>query len=363
MRFASPAWLYGLALIPFGYLVVRVFIQNRRARFERFAKTEVWKRIAPELDWAKPRRKEKFFWTALAFVLIAAARPQWGKIEETVKTSGLDLVLVVDISKSMEVEDVVPNRLKKAKHMIRNLLERLSGDRVGLVAFAGSSYLSVPLTTDIAYLEEQVSILSPELIQNQGSDLKIALESARGALDRAAEEANGPKQTNLASKVAVLFSDGEDHEEGAIEIAKKFSDSGTKLFAFTLGTDGGGPIPVRDDSGQLRGYKRTRKGEVVMSKANADYMERLASAGGGKSWVASTAEGEVDEMFRALGGLQRADFTEKKIVTYHEQFQWPLFVAVFLILFEWALPTRRLGRSPLSHLIKTNYPKAKPETK
>ncbi|MBL7716972.1 MAG: VWA domain-containing protein [Bdellovibrionales bacterium] len=357
MRFASPAWLYGLALIPFGYLIVRVFIQNRQVRFERFAKKEVWKRIAPELDWSKPKRKEKFFWAALTFVLLAAARPQWGKIEETVKTSGLDLILVVDISRSMETEDVVPNRLKKTKHMIRNLLERLNGDRVGLVAFAGSSYLSVPLTTDLAYLEEQVSILSPELIQNQGSDLKIALESARGALDRAAEEANGPKQSTLASKVAVLFSDGEDHEEGAIDFVKRFSETGIKLFTFTVGTAAGGPIPVRDDSGQLRGYKRTKKGEPVISKANIDYMEKLASAGGGKAWTASAAETEIDEMFQSLGGLQRADFTEKKIVTYHEQFQWPLFVAVFLILFEWALPSRRLERSPLSHLIKGDYSK------
>ncbi len=346
MKFASPLWLWGLLALPFILGIVQFEERLRRLRFSRFVSEALWPQIVPEWKPGLRTRKTVLGFIALAFALVALARPQWGTKEETLHVTGLDLVFVLDVSNSMEVEDVVPSRIKAAKHAIKTLLERIQGgDRVGLVAFAGSSYLACPLTADQNYLLETVQILSPKMVSNQGTDIGIGLETAWKALERSAEESNHPagaeKAVTSPSRVIVMISDGEDHEAGAVAFAKKIKDSSTRLYILGVGTEKGGPIPVRDDSGTLRGYKRDTAGQSIVSSFKAEALSSIAAAAGGRYFNLTQGEAEIDDILRDLGALNRSDYAEKKYVVYQDRFQYPLGIALFFLFLEISAPLRR----------------------
>lgn len=352
MTFANPSWLYLIPVLPVAYWILHRQQAVRKKRFAQFADPAVWERIAPELDWEARTRKERAWLVSVFFLVLALARPQWGKHEEVIKATGLDALVVLDVSRSMEVEDVVPSRLKKAKHMIRSILERMQGDRVGLVTFAGSSYLACPLTTDLGYVGETLAIAGPDQIQNQGTDIAIALETAQKALDRGSEEANQPKGQLSASKAVILISDGEDHELSGVDAGRKLREAGIRLYVIGVGSEKGGPIPMRDDTGRLHGHKKSRSGEAVVSTFKPDYLMTVAKAGDGRYWTATPSEIEVDELVKDLGGLTRGDFTERKVVTYEDRYQYPLALALVFLLQEWTLAARKilLRRSPALQL-------------
>jgi Ca-activated chloride channel family protein len=356
VRFVSPFWLWCLlALPPVYWLLVRD--EKRRAeQFARFAGRGLWRALVPELDPGARLRKGIIWCVVLAFVLVALARPQWGAHEETVKTTGLDIMVALDVSSSMEAEDVVPSRLKKARHLIKSMVDQLRGDRVGVVAFAASSYVAVPLTTDTDYVLETLSILGPKSIASQGTDIGIGLDTARKALDRGAEEISGasaPGGSNdaaaaapKASRVIVLISDGEDQEEGALASAQQLREAGIKLYVIGLGTEKGAPVPVRDEMGNLVGHKHARNGEVVISKFRPDALMKVAEQAGGRYWNATPAEGELTELLKDVGALDRTEYAERKYLVYEERFQYPLALAVLLLLLEISLPARRIRHKP-----------------
>jgi Ca-activated chloride channel family protein len=277
---------------------------------------------------------------ALFFGLLALARPQWGTHEEVVKVSGLDIMVALDVSNSMETEDMAPSRLKKAKHVVRSVLERLRGDRAGAVAFAGSSYLACPLTTDLEYVGETLDHLGPRSILNQGTDIGIGLETALKALERGAEEGVAGEGAKTSSQVILLISDGEDHQEGASEIARKLRASGIKLFVLGIGTEKGGPIPSRDEHGNLHGYKKNRKGEAVLSSFRPNALMKITADDGGKYWTITAGETETEEVLHEMKALNRTDFSERRYVVYEDRFQYPLALAVLLLFLELAVPLR-----------------------
>ena len=363
MKFAAPQWLWLLPVLPFLFLIMMGDQKMRMKRFESFAHRAVWDRISPEMDWKAPLRKFRMWLLAMVFVLIALARPQWGAREETVKVTGLDVMIALDVSRSMDVEDVVPSRLKKAKHLIRSLSDRLQGDRIGVVAFAGGAHMACPLTSDIDFLLESVDILNPRTFVDQGTDIGLALETASRALDRGAEQNLNPgEQTDNAppSRVVLLISDGEDQEEHAIEGAKKLKESGATLFVVGVGTEQGGPIPVRDENGQNFGFKKDRTGKAIVSTFKPDALMQVASAAGGHYWSATSGEGEVEEILQAMGALNRSEFAERKYLIREERFQFPLAIAIVLLLIEFSIPMRKLGTAALVAFLITSNAQASP---
>jgi Ca-activated chloride channel family protein len=356
MRFVAPGWLWLMLVLPVAYWLLFRDEKRRQEQFARFAGRDLWRALVPELDPGARLRKATVWLAVVALVLVSLARPQWGSREETVKTTGLDIMIALDVSASMETEDVVPSRLKKARHLAKSMIDQLKGDRVGVVAFAGSSFVACPLTTDTDYVLETLQILGPRSIATQGTDVGIGLETARKSLDRGAEEVSvsgsgGPgsvgdaaAEAPQASRVIVLISDGEDHEEGALIAAQALREAGIKLYVIGLGTEKGAPVPIRDDMGNLVGNKRTRNGEVVMSRFHPDALMKVAHQAGGRYWNATPGEQEVTELLKDVGALDRTEYAERKYLVFEERFQFPLALAVLLALVEISLPVRRIRR-------------------
>ena len=341
MTFVSPQWLWLLVLVPLYYGLVLFEQAKRSEKLEKFARQAVWAKLIPERDPVLGQRKGLLMGLLFALIIFALARPQWGYHEETVQIAGLDIMLVLDLSNSMETEDIVPTRLKKAKHLVKSLVDHLNGDRIGIVAFAGSAYVAVPLTTDLDYVLDTLEIQSPRMIQNQGTNIGMGLETALRSLERGAQEDSSGSQSHLASRVIILISDGEDFEDEAIQAAAKIKESGIRLYAFGVGTKKGGPVPVRDENGSTQGFKRDRSGQPVISSFQPEFLIKVASEAGGKYWDISASEGELNELIQDLGGLERSDFSERKFLIYEERFQIPLFLAFLVLILELSLPSRR----------------------
>jgi hypothetical protein len=341
MKFLHPHWFWAiLVLVPI-FIGILWDERQRKARFTRFAAEATWKALAPEVDFGARIRK-LFLWSlAMVFAIIALTRPQWGTHQETAKVSGMDVMFVLDISNSMEVEDVIPSRIKKSKHLIKSMADRIQGDRVGLVTFAASAAVSCPLTTDSSYMLGVMDLMTPAMAATQGTDIGLGLETARRSMDRGAEEAPAAAGAQ-ASHAIVLISDGEDWEDAAIDAARKIRESGMKLYVFGVGTQKGGPIPDRDENGNLTTYKKDRKGDPIVSTFHPDTLMQIASAGGGRYWNASDNEAEVDEWLQDVAGMSRSEFDERTYVVFEDRFQYPLFIAVMLMLIEMMMPARKI---------------------
>jgi len=329
-------YLWLVAILPLVWIWVA---SKRNKQAKQMIHPSLWSRVIPQ--WSQGARGRKFFFTLLVLLLglIAFARPQWGEHEETVKVSGMDIFFVLDVSNSMETEDIVPSRLKKAQHLMRSIIERLKGDRVGVVLFAGSAYLASPLTTDHDYVIQMLPTFTTKSITAQGTDIGSALELASKAIERGAAD---PSQADQNSKAVILISDGEDLEDGAMEGAKILKSVGARFFAMGIGTEKGGPIPMRDDAGVLLGYKKTKAGAPVVSSFKPDALIKLSKALDGKFYSVTNDEREIDELMQELGSISRGEYQERRMVTYIERFQIPLALAVFLMIIELWIPARRM---------------------
>jgi len=342
MKFLNPSWLWGLALVPLFYGWVFLDEKRKTQKFSEFIRPSLWSRMVPQWNPQLRLNKAKYWLMGFIFALFALARPQWGSHEEWVQVAGLDVMLVLDVSNSMEVEDVVPSRLLKAKHMIRKLLDQLEGDRVGVIAFAGSSYVASPLTTDLNYIWEVTQTLGPKLIKNQGTHLSLGLETALRAMDRGAEDKSGAKAEGLESRVMILISDGEDHEGELEAITKKIQQAGVKLYVLGVGTEQGGPIPIKDENGNPQGFKRDRSGGAVVSSFHSKTLEEVAQGASGKYWNVTEKETELGELFSQMGALNRSNDSERRYLVFDERFQIPLLIAIVLFFIEISLPARKI---------------------
>lgn len=264
---------------------------------------------------------------ALSALVVALAQPQWGKIVEETPTQGLDVLIVLDLSSSMEVEDLAPSRLLRARHWIRNFLTQVEGDRVGLVAFAGSSFLAAPLTTDLDYIREQLETLDPRVITNQGTDLGMGISTAVEALERGSE-GGSPE-----SRVILVISDGEDLENEAEKAAQSVKEKRFGFFALGIGTEGGGPVPLFDSSGQKMGFKKDESGQPIVSRFTPSALQAVAKAAGGEYWTATDSESEIKAIVGSIEGRSRSSIQSRKQVHYKERYQWFLgIVFLFWIL-------------------------------
>lgn len=344
MRWGAPDSLW--YLIPWALMPLAWFALERRARrrLEAFVSSALLNRVLTARAGRRRGLSFALLWCAVGMALVALARPQLGSREEELKSQGLDLVFALDVSNSMAAEDVVPSRLKKARHLIRSFLERMSSDRVGIVAFAGSAVPVAPLTSDYEYLRQLLETVDQSSISNQGTNIYSALSVSLGLIDRGAvngEEADDGDRP--PSRAIILISDGEDNEGEESKLAAKLKKAGIRVYSIGVGSLKGGPIPMRDGNGQLMGYKKDQAGGMVVTKLEMKALESVARSAGGKALVASVDEAEVDEILSDMLTLTRGEGASRKVIIYDEVYQYPLAAALALLIAMLTLSQRAAG--------------------
>ena len=317
----SPIYFYLLALLP---IIVALFLFNlfwKRKRQAVFADLELFNQLAPEKSSFKPALKLGVLLLALACIIIALVNPKMGTKMETVKRQGIDIVFAVDISKSMLAEDVAPNRLEKTKQIVSQIINQLGNDRVGIVGYAGSAYPVLPMTTDYSIAKMYLQSMNTNMVSSQGTAFNDAIQLAVDFFD--------VKDT---SKLIVLISDGEDHGEGvedAVELAK---EKGVRIITIGVGTEKGGPIPLRDDKGTIASYKKDQEGETVITKLYPEILKKIADNTKSKYIVGTATKDVVEEVKKSLDKIEKSEFESQQIADFESQYQWFLALGFLLLL-------------------------------
>lgn len=323
MNFAQANYLYFMIPAFILLLLLRgLASRNYKVRLASLSATWRVNPVQERYEW--PRRILLLF--ALTAMLLALARPRWDFHWADVKHRGSDLIVVLDLSRSMLATDVKPNRLERAKRSVRDLLQAVQGDRVGLILFSGVAFIQCPLTFDKSSFELFLAQTNTDLLPNQGTEIVSALTLADKAFEQGSEAGS-------RAKTVLLISDGEDHGKSTTEAAKSLADKGIRVFAIGMGAEGS-PIPspggsfVRDDEGQL-----------VLSKPDLAGLAALAEAGGGRLLSASEA---LDDFYKAeLSRGEELKATREKI--WREQHMWLSLLALFLLLAELGVASKKSG--------------------
>lgn len=330
MRFEHSQFLWLLLVIP--PALAAFFWWSERVK-QKLLMQFVEPRLLPQLTagLSPTRRKWKYILliSAVALLIVTIARPQRGFDLEEVQQNGLDIVVAVDTSKSMLATDIAPNRLPRAKLAALELMQTAKADRLGLVAFAGDAFLSCPLTIDDTAFQQSVQALDVNSIPQGGTALAAAINTALAAFK---EKGN--------HRALVLFTDGEDNDEGALEASQNAAKEGLKIFTIGIGSADGTLVTVADANGNSD-YIRDEKGQVVKSHLNEQLLQQIASAAGG-FYLPLRGADTINTLYeRGLAPLPKSEGKEKLVRRYHEQFQWPLAAAMILLAAEFLLPERR----------------------
>ena len=274
--------------------------------------------------------KHRLTFSGLILLIFAASGPQIGTRVAPVERKGIDLVFALDVSESMNAQDVKPSRLEKAKFEISQMINQLQGDRVGLIVFAGSSHLYLPLTSDYEAAQLFLDAIETKMIPSQGTDLSTALRTAISAFN----------EENEKYKVMVLVTDGEDHEGAAVELVAKASESGIIAHSVGVGTLKGSLIPINDKTGNSS-YKRDKKGILITSKLNEIMLTELADAGGGIYSRFNNREAKYREIMQAIDSMEKRSIQTHIYSEFEDRYQSFAMVSLLLLISGMVLPTRK----------------------
>lgn len=319
-RFASPEYLYGL-LIPSIVVLIYLFLQlQNKRRIKKIGSPKMfWTLVS---NYSTIRLHSKFILLVLGLILIVLvlARPQWGMRKENVKRSGIEVVLSVDVSNSMMANDVRPNRLERSKLLVSTLVERMQDDKIGLNVFAGEAYPQLPITNDIVSVKLFLDAITPGMVTLQGTNIASAIELAKRSFTK----------DDKVGKAIIIITDGENHEEGAIEAAKSAAEEGLKIFILGVGTAEGATIPTQN------GYLTDLEGRYVRTALNEDACREIAEAGKGL-YIHVDNTNAAQQMLQAeIEQMQKTE-SENSYAVYNEQFVAMALLAFILLIVEFML--------------------------
>lgn len=320
MKFASPEYLYLLILLPL-LLAVYIYSNYKRNRNLRlYGDVQLLKSLMPDVSVYRPSIKFWLSFAALALIVVALARPQFGSKKETITRQGIEAVIALDISNSMMAEDIAPNRLEKAKKIISRLIDKFENDKVGLIVFAGDAFVQLPITNDFISAKMFLETISPALISRQGTDIGGAISLAMKSFTN----------TEGVGKAIILITDGENHEGGAEEAAKLAADKGMNVYVLGIGSLEGAPIPA-DGSND---YRRDKEGNVVVTKLNEQMAQTVAQAGNGAYIRVDNTNNAQKILESEVNKLAKADVTTEVYTEFNEQFEFIAWIAFILLVIE-----------------------------
>ena len=325
MAFHYPIAFWFLFTIPVLIILGVLFGIKGRNDKRRFASTELYDNLTRSLSRRKKKIGNIAFMTGMFFLILAATEPRFGTKTEIIRRTGTDVVIALDTSYSMLAEDIKPNRIKQARYEIHRLIDNLEGDRVALVAFAGKPFIQCPLTSDYAAAKTLLEYIDVGIIPEPGSDIGGAIEGSLDLLKKGSEAGS-------ESQIVILFTDGEDLEGNIENAIKQSSERGIRIFTVGIGTTGGELIPIRDDNGQVDGYKKDRQGNVVKTSLDEKTLMDIASKTNGNYLRTENGEVDVDIIIDQLGRMQKSDIHERKISRLKERYQIPLGISLVFFL-------------------------------
>jgi Ca-activated chloride channel family protein len=330
MTFAKPVFLYGLILLPVMFLFVMWANRRRQAALARLGNPSLVARLSGSVNWRGRRWRTVLWFVALAGLLISLARPQWGTETRVVEQQGIEVMVALDVSKSMLAQDIKPDRLSRAKLEIADLMTRLGGDEIGLVLFSGASFIQFPLTSDYATARTFLDNARPEVISKPGTNIGDAIRTAMSGFD----------YDRSSQKVIVLITDGEDHDADTLAVAQEAADQGIMLYAIGFGSPQGEPIPEYNDQGEVVGYKKDQAGEVVLSKLDEATLQQIAQIGNGEYFRATVDGSELGALVSELNMLQQGELSNQIETWGIERFQGFLAAALIALVVRELIPDR-----------------------
>ena len=323
MELDEPKYLYLLFLVP---ILVLFFLYNqywKRKKQLEFGDLELVKKLSPEKSVFKPVLKLVVVLLALVGLIFGLVNPKMGTKLETVKREGIDIVFAMDVSKSMLAEDVAPSRLEKSKQIVSQIINQLGNDRIGIVAYAGSAFPVLPITTDYSSAKMFLQSMNTDIVSSQGTSLDEAIKLSATYFD----------EKSKTSKLLILISDGEDHSEGAEDAAEEANKLGMKIITIGVGTEKGGPIPLRIN-GIVDGFKRNNDNEVVITQLNKESLTSIAKATKGGYVDGNNTKVVLDYVKNTLDNIQKTEFESTQMANFQSQFQWLLGIAFFLLFLD-----------------------------
>ena len=334
MIFAKPEYLIALLLLPaVGFLMLWAN-KNRQSALAKLGDSPLLKKLTTSINWPGRRWRNALQLVALGLFIIALARPQWGSEVRQIDQEGLQVMVALDVSQSMLVEDIKPNRLARAKLEIADLMRQLNGDEVGLVLFSGASFIQVPLTSDYYTALSYLDSANPSVISRPGTVIGDAIRTAMNGFD-----------PNLSSqKVLIVMTDGEDHETNPLAAAKEVAEDDVLIYTIGFGTPEGEPIPVVDQNGVIVDYKRDQSGEVVLSRLDENTLQSIAQTGNGQYYRASADGSELGSLLAEIDGLQKDQLQSRIETRQIERYQIFLAMALVLLVISEFIPDRLVQR-------------------
>lgn len=323
-RFANPACLWLLTLVPVMIVLFAAAAVRRRRRLERFGNLETLRELMPDVSTGRVRLKFILLLAAYALLVLAAARPQFGSKLREERAQGIEMMLAVDVSNSMLAEDFEPNRLERTKYAINKLFEGLDQDRVGLVVFAGEAKVQLPITTDYRMARAFARRIDPSLVSVQGTDIAQAISLASLSFSTSDGENR--------SRAIILITDGEGHDGDAVAAAR---EQGIRIYTIGIGTPEGAPIRIDGD------FVKDENGDMVVSKLDEQTLETIARETDGIYVRASKQEIGLNEIVKEINALEADELEVLRFEEFNEQYPYLLWAALVLLLLEFLLLDRR----------------------
>lgn len=320
-RFENPHFLYLLAIIPLMAAIHYFTNYMRSKRLRAYGDPDLLRALMPDVS---PMRRELKSWLllfALAMLIVALARPQYGTKTDTRKRKGIEAIIAMDVSNSMMAQDVTPNRLERSKMLVSNIVDKMTDDKIGLIVYAGEAFTQLPITSDYVSAKMFLETLSPEMVTTQGTDIKQAIDLAMKSFT--------PNQE--VSKAIFVITDGEDNEGGAVEAAEDAAEQGIKVYVLGVGQPQGAPIPQPKQNGA---YITDNEGNVVISKLNEAMCKQIAAAGKGAYIYVDNSSSAQQRLSEHVDKLAKKDIETILYSEYDEQFQAVAILALLALIMD-----------------------------
>ncbi|MDA3954907.1 MAG: VWA domain-containing protein [Bacteroidales bacterium] len=342
-RFGNTEYLYLLLIVPVLVLLFGLAQYYKKKALAKFGDMNVIEQLMPFVSKTRPVLKFIFLGLAIIAIILALADPQFGSKLEKVKHKGAEIIIALDVSNSMLAEDIKPNRLERAKYAISKLVDEMENDRIGLIVFAGDSYIQIPVTSDYSAAKMFLSSINTNIVSKQGTAIGSAIDLAMNSFSPESE----------LEKALIVITDGENHEDDAVEASELAFEKNITVHTIGMGSPQGAPIPIEKSYDQTI-FQKDKDGNTVISKLDQKTLQEIATAGRGVFIRASNTQTGLNKLFERINKMEKKEMEERIYTDFEHRYQYLLAIALFFILLDTFISERKSKWSKNFNLFKIN---------